>query len=263
MSPERLLCRNFETVSIQSDHWMSRQSCLICERTVGLNLNGAEMIHLLCLPIHLEYLALGFFYTEGIITDKNQIESIQISEDPRSVNIQTNGYDQLKDAIYFKRTVTSGCGKGMIFRNVENAERPSVTSVFSIPLENLFGLSQMIRKEDSLYRRTRGVHSSVLCGADGIVYFSPDIGRHNTIDRVAGKCFWEGISVEDKVLFCTGRFSSEMVLKLGSLGVPIAISRSTPTDIAVELAQEIGITLATTKSMRKLTIYSHPERILK
>jgi len=142
------------------------------------------------------------------------------------------------------------------------SDQPVIESDFKISVKGLTHLWKQSRAFDNLYRRTRGVHSSVLCDEKEVLYYSPDIGRHNTLDRIAGKCFMETIPTENKIVFCTGRFSSEMLYKLGRIGIPIAISRSIPTDVAVKKADKMGITLGSTKNMKHIILYSHPERIL-
>ncbi len=256
-----VLCREFTIPEIRFGLRDDVNRCLIREKTVTIILNGIEMIYLMCLPMDLEYLTLGFLYTEGILESREDVVDIQVDERSLSVSVNTVNPEKLAGAVFMKRTVTSGCGKGVIFRNVSNAQRPRISSDFSISFAELQSLWDEIDRRDTLYRKTRGVHGSALCSSSEVIYFNPDIGRHNTIDRIAGKCFLEFIPVENKFLVCSGRFSSEMVLKLGAMGIPLAISRSVPTDLAVELAEDMGITLASTRVMRNLTIFSHPERV--
>jgi FdhD protein len=231
------------------------------EGKLAIELNGVELIYLLCIPFDLPYLALGFLYTEGILTGKDQIASIELAGDSQTVSVRTRDPGALAGGVFLKRTITSGCGRGVVFRSLLNPARPRVESAFCLGVAELWTLWARIGELDELYRQTRGVHSAALCSRDEVLYFTPDIGRHNTIDRIAGKCVWEDLPVEDKVIVSSGRFSSEMVMKLAALGVPVAIARSAPTDLAVELADEMGLTLASTKGGNKLTVYTHPYRI--
>jgi FdhD protein len=255
------LCRSLDAVRIEVDSRSEIQHYIVRETSVEVHVDGIPLISLLCLPVDLRYLGVGFLYTERFFTGKDDMISVESSSDPHIISIQTTDKEIASRKIISKRTITSGCGKGIIFRTAIDSLNPTVDSEFTIPISRLETLWNNMGSYDDLYRCTRGVHSSALCSREEILYFSADIGRHNTLDRLAGKCFLEDIPASDKIVFCTGRFSSEMVLKLGTIGIPIAISRSTPTDTAVDLASKLNICLGSTKNMKQLIVYTHPWRI--
>ena len=112
-----------------------------------------------------------------------------------------------------------------------------------------------------LFKSTGGVHSAAIAERDQILFYSEDIGRHNAVDKIVGECILKDISLEDKILLTSGRISSEIVIKGAKLGLPLIVSRSAPTSLAVELARETGITLVGFARGKRLNIYSHSVRI--
>ena len=119
-----------------------------------------------------------------------------------------------------------------------------------------------MQQRATLYARSRGVHTAALSDGEKLIVLAEDVGRHNTIDKVRGACLIEQIDPRDKVLLCTGRISSEMVNKAARMGCPIVVSRTTPTSLAVQLAQTWNITMVGYVRGNALNVYTHPGRII-
>jgi len=118
------------------------------------------------------------------------------------------------------------------------------------------------QRRSGLFKTTGGVHSSALCTGNEIMFFREDIGRHNTVDKLIGRCFLDGIDTSDKILLTTGRISSEILVKAAKMGVPLIASRSAPTDLALRYAAELGVTVAAFVRNQRMNIYTHPERVV-
>ena len=95
-----------------------------------------------------------------------------------------------------------------------------------------------------------------------ILILHEDFGRHYTLDKIHGQCFLEGISRDDKMIIYSGRISTEIVLKVARMGVPVLISRSAPTDRALQLAEKLNITVLGFVRGKRLTIYTGQERVI-
>ncbi len=232
------------------------------EAPVTIYLNGSELVTLLCTPEKLEYLALGFLRSEGLLSGIGDLESIRIREDEGLVEVDLKEGAGLAEKLYGKRTVTSGCGKGTVFFSALDSLRSSpLTGTLKISPEKMARLMEALQDKAELYKATGGVHSAALADGEQLLYFCEDIGRHNALDKIVGQCLREGISTEDKIIVCSGRLSSEILLKSAKLKIQLLISRAAPTSLCVELAETLNITLAGFVRGKRCNVYTHPWRI--
>jgi FdhD protein len=224
-------------------------------------LNGQEVATLLSSPSHWEELAAGFLFSQGVIKSAEDI--LRVGVDPRRglAWVEAKDTPLLAQQALFKRVLTSGCGTGvsMFFagevRTVAGAEGFSESAVVFLELAREF------QGRSETYRATGGVHSAALAEGGSLKVFREDIGRHNAVDKVIGHCLLNRLPTASSLLLTTGRASSEIVIKAARLGVPILVSRSAPTSLAVNYARELGITLVGFARGRRLTVYAHHERI--
>ncbi len=232
------------------------------EAPVTIYLNGDELVTLLCTPEKLEFLALGFLRSEGMLAGIDELESIRVNEEEGSVEVNLGKEAGLAEKFYGKRTVTSGCGKGTVFYNVLDSLRSSpLTGDLTISAEKVAVLMDSLQKRAELYKSTGGVHSAALADRDKIIFFCEDIGRHNAIDKIIGQCLRAGISTDDKIIVSSGRLSSEILLKAAKLKIQLLISRAAPTSLCIELAENLNITLVGFVRGKRCNIYTHQWRI--
>jgi len=235
---------------------------LIKEVPLTISLNNKEVVTLLCLGDHMRELALGFLGSEGFIEKFSDIKSVKMDEEKGSAEIETVSDNPLITQLFERRTITSGCGKGSTFYNVMDAFKcKRIESDIKIQAAYLMGLMKRLHENSELYRDTHGVHNAALADLSGILVFREDIGRHNAVDKINGYSLLNNITLSDKILVTTGRVSSEILIKAGKMGIPIILSRSVPTALAVSIAEEIGITIAGFARGGSVSVYSHGERV--
>ena len=231
------------------------------EHVLTLVVNSREWVSLLCSPDHLLELGVGYLFSEGILTRKDDIEGMRLDQDRGILRLWVKGADELLE-LSFKRVITSGCGRGASFRTPLDLEAMvPINSSLILESGRIFQFSRDFQRSSDLWRTTHGVHGCALFNTERIILFRHDIGRHNAVDKVLGYCFLKGVSTQEKGLLCSGRISSEMILKAIKARIPVILSLSSATDQAVELAKRFGITLVGFTRARSFVIYSHPGRI--
>jgi len=231
---------------------------VVREVPVTILLNDVDLVTLLCSPKDLEYLAVGFLFAEGIVKRKEDIRSIFADKKDGAVWVETVEGKKLRDNILAKRFITTGCGKGLSFVDSARYRKgPKARSDLQVRADQLALSMKEFQKRSEIYRMTGGIHSSALMDARGIVVFNEDIGRHNSIDKVLGECVLKGIRTDDLVLMTSGRISSDILVKAARSGIPVIVSRSAPTDLAVRLARDLRITLVGFARGSRMNVYSN------
>jgi len=256
------LLENVKVRKMTQGKWIDLIISVVQEIPLTIFLNGKEIVTLLCTGSHLEDLAVGFLKSEGLIDKRESIRDIILDEEKGLVSVKVDKESGLEDKLFMKRTITSGCGKGTIFYYAIDALlSQKIESSLKITAEQIFLLSSQLTRQSILYQQTRGVHNAALASPEGILLFRADIGRHNAVDMIHGKCFLDNISLNDKILFTTGRITSEILLKTAKMKIPFFISRNVATHHAITLAQDLGITVVGDVRGGKLVVYTHQERI--
>lgn len=226
------------------------------EVPVTIFYNQEELITLLCSPFDLKELTIGFLYSSGLINGVADIENISEDTQKWIVFVKTKNKIDIKELTY-KRVFTSGCGRGTLFYNaVDLLHRKKIKTDFKISTEDIFYLIAKFNKPGENFKKTGCTHSSGLSEGKNILVLKEDIGRHNAVDKVIGECIIKNINMKKSVLFTSGRVSSEIIFKLIKAEIPIIVSHSAPTDQAIKLARESGITLICFARGKKMNIYS-------
>jgi len=238
--------------------FVEEEAFLALEKKVTIFLNNIKIISLLCSPEKIDELAVGFLFAEGLTCTNNDYWEIYIPKDCKEVHIYA---EQIKDMekLLVEGTLTSGCGQGMTFYERERTAKP-FNSTSNISISHILASTQAFQRETLVEKGTGGVHNAGLF-INGEFVIRKDVGRHNAVDKIAGYCLLNGIDPGSAILFLTGRISSEIVMKGVKMQIPFIVSLSGATSMAVELAQEFGITLLGYVRGKNAFIYSHPERI--
>jgi FdhD protein len=232
------------------------------EVPVRLVLNNEPLVTLLCTPTELEELAVGFLLSEGLLSDRSEIRNLRIDEKQVAVNVELSGLPADFARLFEKKTISSGCGKGITFTSYRPAaDRRMDARTHIISLGSIRNLLSIFRNISKLYLETGGVHSAALSDDREILFFSEDIGRHNAVDKLIGKAFLKSVPVENKILITSGRVTSEIMTKAGRNRFPILISRAAPSCMAISLAEDMGITLIGFARGDRMNIYTWPSRV--
>jgi len=244
-----ILCDRFS-----DEGWVTTSARVPDEIELTIYVNSKELVTVLCTPIKLNCLVLGFLYSEGIISGTRDVASMRVCEEDSMADVRLSNAEYKLPTL---RTLTSGCGGGVAFKT----QGQKVDSGLVVTPREVLSLMKQFQEQMELYRLCGGVHASALSDTKNLLVVAEDIGRHNTLDKIQGECLLRGLSTRDGLLLSTGRISSEMLLKAAKMQAPIVVSRSSPTGRAISLARDLGIALVGYARGRRLSVYSHPERL--
>lgn len=238
--------------------WESSDSRVIAEAPVTLYVNGESWLTFMCTPTHLEALGIGFLFNEGIITSASEISVVTVCKNGCQLDIWLKRVVDKPE--HWRRT--SGCTGGATATDADVIQAAEISTESLSPAMVLAGMNDLLRLQE-LYRATRGVHCSMLTDGEGVTLLAEDIGRHNTLDKLAGRLLLEKPTLQRRLVFTTGRISSEMLQKSARLGASAVISRTSPTAFSIRLAEELGITLIGYARRTQFNVYAHAERLQK
>jgi FdhD protein len=229
---------------------------VVREAPVTVYVNREELVTFLCTPHNLRYLALGFLYLEGIIGGLDEVMLLRVCDEEEMIEARLTHDVELPT----RRVLTSGCGGGTTFADL-TAQTSRLDSSIKVTPSQILHLMRRLYREAKLYRTTGGVHTSALSDGEKLLVVASDVGRHNTLDKIQGQCLLEGIDTRDRILLTTGRLSAEMLHKAAKMKAPVLVSRTSPTDLAVEMAKAWGITLIGYARGRQIHVYCGEERV--
>ncbi|MGB9803843.1 formate dehydrogenase accessory sulfurtransferase FdhD [Desulfofundulus sp.] len=233
------------------------------EVPVTLFINDEELVTLVCSPHHLKELAVGFLCSEGILQKRTDLKDVFIKPEEGLIWVETYGPVPSRRN-FLKRYITTCCGRGrssFYFINDARGISP-MTSRLTISAGTILEFSREMELEASLFQATGGTHSAALYSGSQRLLLYEDIGRHNAVDKIFGRAFLDEMELKDKLLVFSGRISSEILIKVARMGIPILVARGAPTDLALEMAREVGITVVGFARGERLNIYTHGERII-
>ena len=212
------------------------------EQPLTIWLNGQEIVTAMTIGDYPEFLAEGFLSNQGMLTTDEIVEAVDFDSELETVVVRTNNPTDY-EAKLKKKTRTSGCAVGTVFGDIMEGIEGLTLPISTIHTSWLYSLSRQINQMPSLYLSAGAIHGTVLCEQDQPLVYMEDVGRHNAVDKVAGWMRANQTSGANKILYTTGRLTSEMVIKCALMGIPVLASRSGFTAWGVELAGQVGLTL--------------------
>lgn len=240
----------------------SVEGSIAVERALTIYLDKREIVTLMTLGNHPELLILGWLRNQRMINDIEAIKAIQVDWEAEAVAITTHdGIDNL-DAKLGRKTVTTGCGQGTVFGDLmENIDEISLQQPV-LRQSSIYHLLHKLNEYNEIYKNAGAVHGCALCSeAQGIEQFIEDVGRHNAVDAIAGYMWLNDLTGHDKLFYTTGRLTSEMVIKVALMEIPVLLSRSGITAMGLEIAQKVGVTLIARAKGRHFLVYHGGELI--
>ncbi|MFB9275813.1 formate dehydrogenase accessory sulfurtransferase FdhD [Cohnella cellulosilytica] len=237
---------------------------VVTEYPVTVQINGEEFATMVCSPQDIEDMVVGFLASEGVIRRYEDIDDIWFEPGDGFVHIKTQKLNEFYRRFHSKRYITSCCGKsrqGFYFINDARTAKAMTDRQVALSFDDCFRLMNLMQSSADVFQQTGGVHNAALCDKHGIVLSRMDIGRHNALDKIYGYCLRNAISLTGKIMAFSGRISSEILLKVAKIGCEVVLSKSAPTQLALQLADELGITTVGFIRQRSLNVYTHPSRI--
>lgn len=243
-----------------------REGHIAGEQPLTLYIDKREVVTLMTLGTHPELLVLGYLRNQRLVPCLESIQSIQVDWETDACAVTTfNGVGDLEEKLKH-RTVTSGCGQGTVFgRIIDYIDRLRLPPV-TLHQSRLYAMLDTLNEHNEVYRRAGVVHGCALCSLDvgraQVDVFVEDVGRHNAADAISGHMWLNGIDGADKLFYTTGRLTSEMVLKVAQMGIPVLLSRSGVTHKGLEFAQKVGVTTIARAKGRHFLVYNGAERVV-
>ncbi len=234
--------------------WRQEKVPVPGEMSLTIFINGRETVTLLCTPTRLTQLVLGFLYMEEIISGPDEVASLRVCEDEPIADVWLSKTEYKEPP---RRTLTSGCGSGLSLK----AQGQKVASDLAVTPDEVLLLMKQLYQQQDLFQQGGGIHCSALCDRRQILVLAEDIGRHNTLDKIMGECLMRRLPTRDRLLLTTGRVSSEMLFKAARMQTPVIISRGSPTERAVSLGKELGVTVIGYARGNRLSVFSGEERL--
>jgi FdhD protein len=238
------------------------ETAVVVERPLTLFLNGQEIVTMMTIGDHPDWLAVGYLVNQNMLRAGDRITGIDYEEELETVVVRTEGRTDFEEKLR-KKTLTSGCAQGTVFGDLmEEFDEVRLSKAATLRTSWLYALARKINTAPSLYLAAGAIHGCVLCKEDRPLLYVEDVGRHNAIDKIAGYMHLHGVEPEDKIFYTTGRLTSEMVIKTVKMRIPILVSRSGFTAWGVELAQRAGLTLVGRAKGKRFVALSGAERIV-
>jgi FdhD protein len=238
------------------------ETSVVTERPLTLFLNGREIVTMMTIGDHPDYLAVGYLLNQNMLAADDRIIAVDYDDEIETVVVRTARETDFEDKLK-KKTLTSGCAQGTVFGDLmEKFDEVRLDPAAVLRTSWLYALTRKINTAPSLYLAAGAIHGCVLCEEDRPLLYLEDVGRHNAVDKIAGYMHLNHISPAGKIFYTTGRLTSEMVIKTVQMRIPILVSRSGFTAWGVELARQAGLTLIGRAKGRRFVALAGEERIV-
>lgn len=251
-------------VSVVDESGQTRTIRIPAERDLTVYVDKRELVTLMTLGAHPEWLVLGYLLNQRLVSGVHEIESITVDWDVGAAAVVTrSGIARIEERTA-RRVVTTGCGQGSVFGGLmDDVDRIVLPPQARLRQSQLYAIVNTIRLHDSTYKTAGSVHACALFVDSQLQLFVEDVGRHNAVDTIAGwMALQDHLPAGEKVFYTTGRLTSEMVIKSAQMGVPLVISRSGITEMGLHVAQRVGLCAVGRATHRRFFCFSHPQRIV-
>jgi FdhD protein len=257
-----------EQVEVVDEHGRRSTIQIPAERDLTVYVDKRELVTLMTLGAHPEWLTLGYLLNQRLVRSIDEIESVTVDWDVNAVSVKTRqGIDRIEERTA-KRVVTTGCGQGSVFGNLmDELDRVSLPDGV-LKQSQLYAIVNAIRLKETTYKSAGSVHACALFRGTDLALFVEDVGRHNAVDTIAG---WLALQTDaptpdgdtlDKVFYTTGRLTSEMVIKSAQMGVAAVISRSGITQMGLDVARRVGLCAVGRATNKHFLCYANPQRLV-
>ena len=234
---------------------------VVTERPLTIYLNSQEIVTVMTIGDYPALLAIGYLKNQGMLNSDDQITATDVDEDLNVVVVRTKRETNYEEKLS-RKVRTSGCAVGTVYGDIMDGLEDIKLPFSEIKLSHLYNLSKKINLIPSLYLEAGAIHGTVLCKDDVPLVYMEDVGRHNAVDKVAGWMHVNSECSKDKILYTTGRLTSEMVIKTALMGIPILVSRSGFTAWGADLAKDLGMTLIGRLRGKRFLCLSGSERLI-
>ncbi|MDP4032574.1 MAG: formate dehydrogenase accessory sulfurtransferase FdhD [Pseudorhodobacter sp.] len=240
----------------------STEISVVEERPLTIYLNAQEIVTAMTIGDYPDYLALGFLRNQAMLRADDVVTAVDYDAETETVVVRTERVTSYEEKVK-KKTRTSGCAVGTVFGDMMEGLEGLTLPAAPLRTSWLYALAREINITPSLYLQAGAIHGSVLCQQDRPLVYMEDVGRHNAVDKIAGFMFRHGINAGDKLLYTTGRLTSEMVIKTALMGIPVLASRSGFTAWGVEIARQVGLTLIGRLRGQRFVCLAGDERLIR
>ncbi|SFA86789.1 formate dehydrogenase accessory sulfurtransferase FdhD [Clostridium frigidicarnis] len=251
-------------IKLEEDKEYICEESIVCEYPLTIFLNKEKLATLLCSPENLKELVIGFFRTEELIKDLNEIEKINIDESMGIAQVETKGHLKINKFQCKKLEIQDNnmSYEDNVKEFLESMSCNAISTKVKIQKKKIYEFMNKNLNHSSTFKNTGGVHTIALCDEDDVLVICEDVARHNAMDKVIGSSIIKSINLKDKIMILSGRVSLEMILKAARLEIPIIISKSAPTSLSLGLAKKLNITLVGFVRGNRMNIYANGDRII-
>ena len=247
---------SLHTTTVLDEYGKQRELSLTGERPLTIYLDNREIVTLMTMGSQPELLTLGYLRNQGLVQTIDNIIGIQVDWEVEAVAVTTRQSNPDLEKILSKRTVTSGCGQGTMFGNVMASLDNLGVQCPQFSPESIYQVLDGLAEYNKMYKQAGAVHGCALCSGSQVDVFIEDVGRHNAVDAISGWMWLNEVSGRDKVFYTTGRLTSEMIIKVAQMEVPLLLSRSGVTEMGLRLAEKIGIGMVARAKGKHFLVYS-------